>query len=37
MQVPAAFEYEVAGSVDEAISLLQRHGRNPACWPGGTA
>ena len=35
MQVPAQFEYEVAGSVDEAISLLQRHGPKSRLLAGG--
>jgi carbon-monoxide dehydrogenase medium subunit len=35
MQVPAAFEYEVASSVDEAISLLQRHGPESRLLAGG--
>jgi carbon-monoxide dehydrogenase medium subunit len=35
MQVPAQFEYEVAGSVDEAISLLQRHGPESRLLAGG--
>src|SRR5215212_6261391 len=35
MQVPAEFEYEVAGSVDEAISLLQRHGPESRLLAGG--
>jgi carbon-monoxide dehydrogenase medium subunit len=35
MQVPAQFEYEVAGSVDGAISLLQRHGPEARLLAGG--
>ena len=35
MQVPAQFEYEVAGSVDEAISLLQQHGPESRLLAGG--
>lgn len=35
MQVPAQFEYEVAGSVDEAISLLKRHGPESRLLAGG--
>ncbi len=35
MQVPAQFEYEVADSVDEAISLLQRHGPESRLLAGG--
>jgi carbon-monoxide dehydrogenase medium subunit len=35
MQVPAQFEYEVAGSVDEAISLLQRYGPESRLLAGG--
>jgi aerobic carbon-monoxide dehydrogenase medium subunit len=35
MQVPAAFEYEVAGSVAEAISLLQRYGPESRLLAGG--
>jgi aerobic carbon-monoxide dehydrogenase medium subunit len=35
MQVPAQFEYEVAGSLDEAISLLQRHGPESRLLAGG--
>ncbi|HEV8045048.1 MAG TPA: xanthine dehydrogenase family protein subunit M [Rubrobacter sp.] len=35
MQVPARFEYEVATSVDEAISLLQRHGPEAHVLAGG--
>ena len=35
MQVPARFEYEVAASVDEAISLLQRHGPEARLIAGG--
>jgi carbon-monoxide dehydrogenase medium subunit len=35
MQVPAQFEYEVAGSVDEAISLLQLYGPESRLLAGG--
>lgn len=35
MQVPARFEYEVATSVDEVISLLQRHGPEARVVAGG--
>lgn len=35
MQVPAQFEYEVAGSVDEAIGLLQRYGPESRLLAGG--
>jgi aerobic carbon-monoxide dehydrogenase medium subunit len=35
MQVPAQFEYEVVGSVDEAISLLQRYGPESRLLAGG--
>ena len=35
MQVPARFEYEVAGSVEEAIELLQRHGPESRLLAGG--
>lgn len=35
MQVPARFEYEVATSIDEAISLLQRHGPDAHLLAGG--
>jgi hypothetical protein len=35
LQVPAQFEYEVAGSVDEAIELLQRHGPESRLLAGG--
>ena len=35
MQVPARFEYEVAGSVDEAIELLRRHGPESRLLAGG--
>ncbi|HSK99084.1 MAG TPA: xanthine dehydrogenase family protein subunit M [Rubrobacteraceae bacterium] len=35
MQVPAQFDYEVAGSVDEAISLLQQHGPESRLLAGG--
>jgi aerobic carbon-monoxide dehydrogenase medium subunit len=35
VQVPAQFEYEVATSVDEAISLLQRHGPEAQLLAGG--
>ncbi|MGH3090103.1 MAG: FAD binding domain-containing protein [Rubrobacteraceae bacterium] len=35
MQVPARFEYEVATSVEEAISLLQRHGPEAHLVAGG--
>ena len=35
MQVPAQFEYEVAGSVDEAISLLQEYGPESRLLAGG--
>jgi len=35
VQVPARFEYEVATSVDEAISLLQRHGPEAHVLAGG--
>ncbi len=35
MLVPAQFEYEVATSVDEAISLLQRHGPDAQLLAGG--
>lgn len=35
MQVPAQFEYEVAGSVDEAIGLLKRYGPESRLLAGG--
>lgn len=35
MQVPARFDYEVATSIDEAISLLQRHGLEAWLLAGG--
>jgi len=35
VQVPARFEYELATSVDEAISLLQRHGPEARVLAGG--
>lgn len=35
MLVPARFEYEVATSIDEAISLLQRHGPDAQLLAGG--
>lgn len=35
MQVPARFEYEVATSVDEVISLLRRHGPEAHLVAGG--
>jgi carbon-monoxide dehydrogenase medium subunit len=35
MQVPAQFEYVVAGSVDEAIGLLQRYGPESRLLAGG--
>lgn len=35
MQVPAEFGYEVAGSVDEAISLLRQHGPEARLLAGG--
>ncbi len=35
MQVPAPFEYERAGSVDEAIALLTRHGPEARLIAGG--
>ena len=35
MQVPARFDYEVAGSVDEAIELLRRHGPEAYLMAGG--
>lgn len=35
MQVPAPFEYERAGSVDEAIALLTRHGSEARLVAGG--
>ena len=35
MQVPAPFEYERAGSVDEAIALLTRHGSDARLVAGG--
>ncbi|HEX6468006.1 MAG TPA: FAD binding domain-containing protein, partial [Streptosporangiaceae bacterium] len=35
MQVPARFEYEVAGSVGEAIELLERHGEDAYLLAGG--
>jgi carbon-monoxide dehydrogenase medium subunit len=35
MQTPAPFEYERAGSVDEAISLLTRHGPEARLIAGG--
>jgi carbon-monoxide dehydrogenase medium subunit len=35
MRVPAEFEYDVGGSVDEAISLLQRHGPESRLLAGG--
>jgi carbon-monoxide dehydrogenase medium subunit len=35
MQVPAPFEYERAGSVDDAIALLERHGEGARLVAGG--
>ena len=35
MQVPAPFEYERAGSVEEAIALLERHGPEARIVAGG--
>jgi len=35
MQVPAQFEYEVAASVEEAVSLLQQHGPEAHLLAGG--
>lgn len=35
MQVPSQFEYEVSTSVEEAISLLQRHGPEAQLLAGG--
>jgi aerobic carbon-monoxide dehydrogenase medium subunit len=35
MQVPARFGYEVAGSVGEAIELLERHGEDAHLLAGG--
>jgi carbon-monoxide dehydrogenase medium subunit len=35
MQVPAAFEYERATSVDEAIALLEQHGEEARLIAGG--
>lgn len=35
MQVPARFEYEVATSVDEVISMLRRHGPEARIVAGG--
>ena len=35
MQVPAPFEYERAASVDDAISLLSRHGPEARLLAGG--
>lgn len=35
MQVPARFAYEVAGSVGEAIELLERHGEDAYLLAGG--
>jgi carbon-monoxide dehydrogenase medium subunit len=35
LQVPAQFDYEVAGSVEEAIELLQRHGPESRLLAGG--
>ena len=35
MQVPARFGYEVAGSVEEAIELLERHGEDAYLLAGG--
>lgn len=35
MQVPAPFEYERAGSVDEAVALLARHGPGARLVAGG--
>jgi len=35
LQVPAQFEYEVATSVEEAISLLQQHGPEAQLLAGG--
>jgi len=35
MQTPAPFEYERAGSVDEAIALLNRHGPESRLLAGG--
>lgn len=35
MQVPAPFEYERAGSVDDAVALLERHGDEARLIAGG--
>ena len=35
MQVPAPFEYERASSVDDAITLLERHGEDARLIAGG--
>jgi carbon-monoxide dehydrogenase medium subunit len=35
MQIPAAFEYARAGSVEEAISLLEEHGEDARLIAGG--
>ena len=35
MQVPAPFEYERAGSVDDAVTLLERHGDEARLIAGG--
>jgi carbon-monoxide dehydrogenase medium subunit len=35
MQVPASFEYERAGSVDDAVALLERHGEDARLIAGG--
>ena len=35
MQVPARFEYEVDGTIEEAIELLQRHGPESRLLAGG--
>ena len=35
MQVPAPFDYRRAGSVDDAIALLQEHGEDARLIAGG--
>lgn len=35
MQVPARFEYETAGSVEEAVEILRRHGPDAHLLAGG--
>jgi len=35
--IPESFDYQRAGSVREAITLLKQHGDNAKYWQEGTA